>query len=418
MGTEVAAVIEESQNLVLSGFPAEGRPINLPAWVSHLKTIAEAPDDLVKEVLGSTGMRLKRFAIRVNLNHPDIESYFGMLGQPAVELCKVAAEALTAATADKSQGKEIVSLEKDFTANEGWVKSLRFMQQPNARLLGGLEDRKNQRGIKQQIKSVGLKSVFQGGENAFYGRPTHFKRFARGSSYYHEELKDLKARQDLFVAKNMPEMSHAFAKRMRSLEESVSDLLGFYRIKPDEAAVTLARLHGFKWNNSGIVTISSTFFDGCHFWSEGAVISESEEDKAEGMKKALILNTRFVPTNVGSVFFNYQPRMYPLSLWETRVSTPSTVQKIIDRSEHFALLNRSPFFDYYWVLVPSINIAHPLIQKQKDHYTVREGGSNVVYADATEAAFSVDTILVKEGCVVPIIIGERDGRCYFVSHWA
>lgn len=414
--TDTADIISDTQDLVLGGLPTDGQKINLPGWVDALRVVAETPEDVVKATLGNTGIRLQRFAIRVNPEHPDLESYFSELGNPAVELFKSAADVLVAASADKAKNKDLADVEKDFLATESWMKIIRPLGMPRTRLLAGLEDRKTQRGIKKQIKSVGLKSIFQGGENTFYGRPAHFKRFARNSGYWHTEMKELQERQDMFASKHMNEMAHAFAKRMRALEESISDTLGFFRIKPDEAAVILARLHNFKWNDTGIVTISSKYFDGCHFWAEGATV-ETEEEKNDAMKKALILNTRFIPTGIGTVFFNYQPRMYPLPLWNARVAAPDRVQKVIDRSEHFAALNRTPFFDYYWVLVPSININHPLIQKTKDHYTIREGNVNVVYTDPNEAAFSLDAILVKEGYVVPIIIGERDGKCYFLSMW-
>ena len=275
----------------------------------------------------------------------------------------------------------------------------------------GREDRNTQRGNKKQVKSIGLKNVIQGGQNSennFYGKPSHFKRFARYSSWYRQELQELNERQSLFQSKNMTEMAHVYAKNMRELEESISDTLGFYRISPHEASVILARLHDFKWEESGSITVPSKAFEKCCFWNESP-----KEEKSDGLDKTLILNTRFMPLSVGMIYFGYQARLYPLSGFS--VTIPEKTKKIIEHTENLTNLNGSPFFDYYWVLVPSINLNNPLIQKQKDSWTLREGDVNVVYNDYNEAALLLDQMLVKSGCVVPVVIGERDGKCYFLS---
>ncbi len=194
------------------------------------------------------------------------------------------------------------------------------------------------------------------------------------------------------------------------MEESIADVAGFYRIKLDEAAIILARLHGFKWSESGSITVNSKFFENCKFWSDGAK-EETEDDKIEGMKKTLILNTRFVPVHAGFATFNYQARMYPLSSF----TLPTNLQKVIDSTENLNSLNDCAFFDYYWVLVPSLGIDTTLIQRQKDHWTICEKGVETIYTNPSDAAFALDKYLVTEGAVAPIVIGERDGKCYFVS---
>jgi hypothetical protein len=412
LSTESLDCINGTQEIVLSGISSEGQRINLPAWISHIKTLAEMPEDIVVGILGATGHRLKRFAMRVNLDHPDIEVYFSTFGKSAIDIFKAATELVAAAQSDKAAGRQTPNMETEFIAQDSsWSRIVRLLQSPSARLLVGTEDRKGQRAIKRQAKNIGLKNILQSGTNAennFFGQPEHFKRFARGSKFYLEEMKELQTRQELFVSKSMNELANTFAKRMRSLEESISDTLGFYRIKPDEAAIMLARLHGFRWNDSGYINVPARLLKDSNFFG----LAEPELEKSSVLEKTVILNTRFVPTTVNTLNFIYQPRMYPLPYFQ--VALPDKAQKIVDGVEHLSNLNHAPFFDYFWILVPSISLVHPLIQKTKDHWTITEEGSTNIYTDINEAALSLDKLLVKEGYLVPAIIGERDGKCYFV----
>jgi hypothetical protein len=401
-------VADDTQNIVLDSFQVSQK-VNLPKWVQYLKVVAETPEDTMKAVFGTTGQRLKRFATRVNLDHPDIELYFSELGETAQAMYRQVADTLVAVEKSKnfnSVENEFLAQDKDFT------RIIRQLQQPLPRLIVSNEDRKTQRENKKQVKSIGLRSVIQSGtnaENCFFGKPDHFKRYARLSPWYHQELKDLNDRQALFQSKSMTEMAHVYAKHMRELQESISDTLGFYRISPHEASIILARLHGFRWEDNGTISIPSKLFEGCSFWSENPQV----EDKNDELKKTLILNTRFTPANINIHYFGYQPRLYPL--FGLQIPVPDKAKKIIDQTENFISLNGGPFFDYYWVLVPSINLNNPLIAKQKDSWTLREGDVNVAYNDYNEAALKLDQMLIKSKSIVPIIIGERDGKCYFLS---
>lgn len=416
--SEISKVVADTQNLVLEGFQGKA-PSNwqLPGWVDHILQVAATPDEIVKATLGVTGEKLKRFAVRVNLEHPDLVLFTTEVPS-LVKLFAEAADFLSAAKDTISEGKVPSSMEETLLANKEYPKILRVIHQPTTRLLTGIEDRKDQRNMKKEVNNVTLKTVFATGENFYFSRPSHFMRYTRNSKYCQVELAELNKRHDLFLAKNMNELAHSFAQRMQALTESMSDILGFYRLRPDEAAVTLARLHGFKWNDSGVITIPSKCFDSINFFltEPDFTSSDPDEQRMDDLKRALILNTRFVPSSVGTIHFNYQPRMYPLPTFSS--SMPEQAQKIVDSVEHLEALNGNPFFDYYWVLVPSINIDHPAIQRQKNHWTIHEHNANTVYSDYDEAVKVIDTMLVKAGCIVPVVIGERDGKCYFVCMWA
>ncbi len=416
LSKEIKGVIGDTQDMVLKGFLEEPFSPRMPGWVDALRQVASTADDLVTACLGSTGQRLKAFAQQVNLNHPDLELFFDSIGQGS-DLYKAAADIISRAKVEKEASSNVKNEENDLLGRHPrFPQVVRMLQQPRTRLLCSPQDRFNQRAVKKQIKAIGLKNMFSTGENAFYGRPDHFKRYARNSKFHHEEMKELVVRQECFASFGMTEMAHAFAKRMRSLEESIADTCGFYRLKPDEAAVMLARLHGFRWNDGGVVTVSSKFFDSLNFWPEGTTMESGDDPQIEQIKKNMVLQTKFVPNNSSAVTFNYQPRMYPLSHFP--VEMPDKAKSVLVKAEGFSGLGNNPFFDYFWVLVPSISLNHQCLQKpNKDSWTLKLDGTTHVYKEQMDAAVSLDKKLVKDGYVVPVIIGERDGKCYFLCMW-
>lgn len=397
-------LIIETQEMVLDSFSDSNaiRQIKLPDWVHYINVISSYPEAKSHKVLGQTGIRLKTFADRINTNHPDLESCFE--DKSFAPFFKEVADILS----------KDVNVEKEFLEKNASL--VRAIQQPKTRLLKHEETRHQCRNNKKDFKNIGLKSLTQVGEDSYFEVPSHFKRFARYSNYYHEELKELQRKQELFSLKNMNETASCYTKRMRQLEESISDTIGFRRIKPDEASIILAKLHGFLWNDSGCIQVSSSHFESDPFWVEGPSI---QVDDFKELKKSIILNTKFVPTGVAPSMFHYQPRMYPYSQVASSIAPPTRLQKIINFSEKFPYLNNCSFFDYYWVLIPGINVNNPILNRvNKENWEIKEGSVNVTYSNQEEVMVALDLRMVKNGSLVPVVIGERDGKCYYVSLWA
>lgn len=410
---EMKGVVIETQDMILKGFSQEIFKARMPAWIGAMQQIASAPDDLLNDCLGGTGKRLKQFAAKANLEHPDLELFFDSIGSVG-DLYQTAADIIIQARLEKETSEKVKNEEAKLLAKGNFSQIIRKLHQPRTRLLSSEKDRLEQRKAKKQITAVNLKAALSGGENSFFGRPDNFKRFTHRSQYYNTEMKELLVRLECFQSHGMPEMAHVFSKRMRGLEESISETCGFYKLKPDEASVCLARLHGFRWTESGSVVASSKFFDGVEFWPEGS-LETGDDPQIEHIKRTLILQTKFVPSNTSVLMFNYQPRMYPLSHFPLEM--PNKTKMILENAEKFCSLGNHPFFDYFWVLVPTVSVSHPALQKSKDQWMLRINGANHVFYSAEEATVALDKILVSKGCVVPVIIGERDGSCYFLSMW-
>lgn len=87
--------------------------------------------------------------------------------------------------------------------------------------------------------------------------------------------------------------------------------------------------------------------------------------------------------------FEYEPKIYPIHLLKNFISKQT--KNIINILEKFPSANFKPIFDSFHVLVPSLNINKQIYDKNVDYYLIQ----NKIYS--------------------PILIGERNNICYFIS---
>jgi hypothetical protein len=147
---------------------------------------------------------------------------------------------------------------------------------------------------------------------------------------------------------------------------------GFNRITMTNAAVILAKQHKYHFvrsaNGGVLISIPSDYFTSL---SNKIYVFD-----------ALSLEVREYELPK-SGFLNYVPRVYPLH----NLVVPDSMWKIIDCLERFPDADFRPIFDTYWVMFPGT---------EEEKY---------------------DMYLLKQGIVCPILLGERDGKCFFISYW-
>lgn len=281
------------------------------------------------------------------------------------------------------------------------------------RLVKDPTQRNEIRNIKNQIKNLSLKQAYMLGENGFYGKPDNFQMYVRNSKLYKNEIENLEKQQKVFVERNMPEVAHSIKKRIDSFGEMPNNqYLGFHRIKPTDAAIILARMHGLKWHELHFLTIPFKYFDSS-YWGEPT--DKAEDKNKDDIKRLLVMKDRRLAF-IDTIAFTYQPRLYPLTKF---LDMPKDVSDIISATESFSELNECPIFDYYWVLMPSININHPYF-RHKDEWKINTREPNVglkSFTNEYDAALALDAAFIRDGYFSPIVLGEREGCCYFLCVW-
>lgn len=408
IGTEVKKTVSETQDMVLESLRTS-QPSLPPVRNQVLETISQCNEDIIAAKLGSAGKVMKRFANEISLQHPE-------MGEIAHQKeWDVFSRDIFKAMADEPKNAE----EESKRLYNLYKPILRQFVVPKPRFIHDPLHRDLVRQEKKSAKHIGLKHVYMLGENGFYGKPDNYKMFVRYDKSFVEEISKLEEQQSLFVTRNMPEVAHSVKKRIKGLEEMrESSYMGFHRLKPTDAAIIAARMVGLKWHELHFVTVPFKFFEH-YYWPD--VPDKREEDKAKDeMKRLLVMKDRKMAF-VDSVAFTYQPRLYPLAKFQESGSMPKSVMDVISKVEALPELNGCPAFDYYWVLMPSININHPYF-RHKDGWKVyvRDELNQLslkAFQDEYEAAFALDKTLLADGYFLPVVLGERDGKCYFLSMW-
>ena len=93
-----------------------------------------------------------------------------------------------------------------------------------------------------------------------------------------------------------------------------------------------------------------------------------------------------------SYFFIYEPKLYNFETY-LDIAPSKEMAKLFVELESFEPLNYKPAFDHYKVLVPSVQIQD-FIQKQ-----------------------NFEENLIKSNLMKSVVIGEKDGKCYFICYW-
>lgn len=399
--TEMRQVINHTQELVIAAICDTRQP--LPASTdSSLAVLTGISDEEAQSRMGAAGQLLKRYVSLVTSDHPDTSD---ITKHPMwVNLVEDVKRAVTNDEAAKDR------------LNKNYNPLLRSTACPKPRLIGDSLKRHEFREVKGQVANIGLKSVYMLGENGFYGKPDNFQMYVRNSPVPKQEMETLQRQQKMFQSRGLSEVAHAVQKRMQGLESvNKEEYLGFRRITPAEAAVVSARMHGLRWHDLHFLTVPFKYFN-VMYWTGS---DKPEEDKAKDeMKRLLVMKDRKMAF-VDSVAFTYQPRLYPLGKFS---QMPKLVGDIVTAVESFSELNNCPIFDYYWVMVPSICVSHPYF-RSKDRFKVyvRSAPGKPLdlmdFATEQEAAQALDTTLVMDGCFLPVVLGEREGKCYFLCLW-
>lgn len=302
---------------------------------------------------------------------------------------------------------ELQALKESEFIPPGLYKNLfRSMMSPKPRLLKDVEKRNQSRNLKNQIKHISLKQSYMRGENSFFGKPDNFDNYVRYNSCNEKEIEKLVKNQKIFTKKRMTELAASINKRIKDLQV-VDSFIGFKRINILDASIICAKMFGMKWHELNFITVPFNLFK-TNYW-----ISSAKKDSKDEIKKLLIVKDR-KSAYVDTTAFQYQPRLYPLSKFEISKETQTLVENLDKISE----LNNKPGFDYYWILMPSIDINHPYFAfKDGWKINVRKGEELQLqtFTNEYEAAYALDKTLIKDEYFSPILLGEREGKCYFIN---
>lgn len=378
--SDVAAVSEKADREIRTN--AETR-IQKPVG-KFIESILDYPEEIVREALGEIGVNIRNFIAAVDMTHPDLvdiadgtlaETEFSRLAVELLDLTSYAkTKCLSMATKyfpkmiGKADGHNVAALRiSDPSKNS--CSLIRFIKSPQKR--EALRSRRNPSNISIQ----GPKYKHQ---DSWDLAPVSFEGFVRNSSPDGDEIEKCNRRLEHCRSLGLEHFSAKIADRIESLVAFKKEqYYGFNRCKVDLATITLAKVHGFTFKKPSL---------------------------GDRTNAASIRSGGF-PHLVNTANFNsppgldYQPRLYPITQFRRY---PERMVDLIAHLEAFPEAGGRPIFDHYGVLVPSIWNASS---------TVSTLSPNAKCAEFDEA-------MIADKVVVPILLGEKDGRIYFVNYWS
>ena len=193
-----------------------------------------------------------------------------------------------------------------------------------------------------------------------------------GPEVVNEGLKVLKAVAEKYKIIGCNKLYEEIFSTIESLEDLYNDnYLGFHRITLSMAAIILARMHGYN------------------------VLKTDDEYHIVVDKKLLtIQQDDYRPS------YYYKPKVYPLHELKSIVS--DRTNNLINYLENNLDLLGQAAFDHLIVLMPSVCYGKKDVKQEEQE----------LMSDKF-----LDIMLVGNKSFIPILLGEKDGKSYFISYF-
>jgi hypothetical protein len=362
--------------------------------------VAKYGKDICELALGDLGVRLYEMSDILDLNHPEIKSGSFMTsieGEDIFEklkqflcLCKLAKEhQLDAITSSfsKCMTKTIFS---DAKLSLQKIQN----QQQYVRLLRDDSKREQIRSIKQ-IRTIDLSlpiKKFSGMWDSLSSLEVH----GRFGNYHQEQLQKITQRAEVYKQLRLESMYSEIQGYIKEFGDAFEEgYYGFQRISIALAAVILAKMHN--------CTLDENKFPPAIYMPAG----NFDFDFMEGQSICFTSTGTAVQKSMPD--FTYSPMTYPIG----KLEVPEALGKIVAHLEAFPEADGKPIFDQFVVVVPGVNPhwGYPAC------YFFDKSGKKRQFADGMDLKIALDTMLIKEKYIIPAVLGEKDGKCYFIGFW-
>jgi hypothetical protein len=275
------------------------------------------------------------------------------------------------------------------------------------RLLKTREERDAVRSQKR-MQVIDLRSVYKKGNEVWMAMPRSFLSFARGQSVFEDEIQKAKEKASRFHEIGCISMYQDIMQGVEAFRQQQSDTYyRFNRVTLTNVAMILAKASGYRMAPSPSMLIGET--------GQRLIVPQTIFGEYSFQYDGSPFERSAFRTAVRSSNLVYEPKVYPLhDMWG--IATDN-VRKIVEHLEAFPEACGKAIFDNYLVVVPGV--SYPIVPAEhNDEYCFRNRSGQVQhYKSREDACQSLDCILVHEKLLCPVLVGEKDGRCYFISYW-
>lgn len=368
---------------------------------AYLSEILEYPDEVISCAMGDVGIRLRDFSKQIDQNHPEIGLVLKSLFADKDLSGKVCDYLKLAAFAVKENLGKVQLHRSALTKVPSALRSLDCSDknQQLVRLVADRSLRDKIRGTKE-VRPVEMRYLLKKGKVHWGQVPEDFDYYTRFSDAYKRDVEASKEKMGVYESLGC----HAISRTVQMKVESFADHMqnsfcGFHRIKMSDAAAIAGKTFG-----AAVATSN---------YAEPTIRVPHQV-----VKNYLYLdpNGKYAPSKP-SRHYRFIARAYPYVALEDIAS--NNMKRAIDHLENFPESNGRPLFDHYIVVVPSVHYPHEpnKIEARNASYVFKNGEETWEFQDPEECGQKLDRTMIQNGDSHPVVLGERDGECYFICYW-
>lgn len=350
--------------------------------------------------------RLAAFAATVDGTHPCFANIAAEKGESVRRFGPVLTELLAAMEENAARPVVLQTLRKGFIQHKEFRGIRNLIASPPVRSLKTADARLEARR-KKSVKKCPTRPS-KSDEVRPGDCPSTFRPFVCGGGMREQAERSCRATMDDFNRLGCSSIANRFAKRQRVVAKMLEETyLGFVRVRMNVAAVVAARFHGC-YDVDGMGTLvwpMAHFEDRCPWLRSNRAYTVHPAGGGEPTRH-----------NVGQVAVpgvaSCSVRAYPLHLWGGKLGDHTVA--VLAKLEAFGPLGGRAAFDHFWVVAPSLDIAN-VPMTLGNNYCYADGDVIRCFKGQEEMVASLDAHLADVGLIRPVLLGEADGKCHFVT---
>jgi hypothetical protein len=191
---------------------------------------------------------------------------------------------------------------------------------------------------------------------------------------------------------------------------------GFNRITPSQVSVIIAKILNANFygqslfvNSKSIKTVFGTKEDPQLSKIKAKISAEENEKKIKFFKSI---------DEVKNSNYPYAALLVPIDEFMSIVKKEDLQEittKIINKCESMPETNNCPGFDYYWLVIPTIDPCHPAFYHSDGNYRLTINDEEIVSDNSEYIEKLFIDLFINKKTLPFCLLGERDKKCYFVS---
>jgi hypothetical protein len=382
-----------------------------------LKNILNYSSTEIRYAMGEFGIRLNAFSSSIDRQdpHPDLFAIYdgelvsdldGSFSRDASDMLRLASygNQWGVSSSVMENLRRIINKHKSFDMLSSVINN----PSENSLHVRFVSNRKERDLIRlnKRMQSVSTEILYKRGFQFWISEPVDFSGYCRGMSLYQSDLDEAKSRHKHFYDLGLKSMAGEIQRSIDKLEDLAKNTqyYGFNKIALTSASVILAKQSGYLYFprspesfDSDKIIIQTDCFKYRFFAHEDSLFDDS---------------------HVGNLEFS--PRIY--TYHEMQPYASPEIQKVIDHLEEFPEIGGHSLFDHYRVLVAGLN--YPEVDKKVatgvkvSPFKFRLPNETVFMCSQKEKGqMRLDAELVQQKEVAAILLGEKDGDCYFISYF-